>query len=62
VQQSQATVKMCDLNRFYQDFAGYKDMKGKQVAALDEFIEEKDINLLTREQKMALVQKIMASM
>ncbi len=37
-------------------------MSGKQVGALDEFIEEKDINLLTREQKMALVQKIMESM
>jgi 5-methylcytosine-specific restriction endonuclease McrA len=56
-----ATVKMCDLNRFYQEFAGYKDMKGKQVSALDNFI-EKDLNELTKEQKMELVQKIMASM
>ena len=57
-----ATVKICDLNRFYQEFAGYKDMKGKQVAALDDFMEEKGINQLTRQQKMALVQKIMESM
>lgn len=56
-----ATVKMCDLNRFYQEFAGYQDMKGKQVSALDNFI-EKDLNELTKDQKMELVQKIMATM
>ncbi|APR69596.1 MULTISPECIES: HNH endonuclease [Acinetobacter] len=56
-----ATAKMCDLNRFYQEFAGYKDMKGKQVSSLDNFI-EKDLNDLTKEQKIELVQRIMASM
>lgn len=56
-----ATAKMCDLSRFYQEFAGYKDMKGKQVSSLDNFL-EKDLNELTKEQKMELVQKIMASM
>ncbi|WP_278395532.1 HNH endonuclease [Acinetobacter venetianus] len=56
-----ATVKMCDLNRFYQEFAGYKDMKGKQVKCLDDFLEQ-DLNTLTKDQKKALVQKIMDSM
>ena len=59
---AKATFRIFDLDRFNRNFAGFPDMSGKQVGALDEFIEEKDINLLTREQKMALVQKIMESM
>ncbi len=55
-----ATVKMCDLNRFYQEFAGYKDMKGKQVECLDDFLEQ-DLNTLTKDQKIELVNKIMQS-
>ena len=56
-----ATVRMCYLDRFTQEFAGYKDMKGKQVECLDDFL-ERDLNTLTKDQKMALVQKIMATM
>jgi len=56
-----ATVRMCYLDRFTQEFAGYKDMKGKQVSILDDFL-EKDLNDLTKDQKMELVQKIMATM
>lgn len=57
-----ATVKMCDLNRFYQDFAGYKDMTGKQVESLDQFIEDKEINSLSRSDKIVLIQKLTAEL
>lgn len=56
-----ATVKMYDLNRFYQDFAGYKDMKGKQVQTIDEFI-ELDLSTATFEQKQEAILRITQSM
>ncbi|ENR4570445.1 HNH endonuclease [Acinetobacter baumannii] len=60
-QKGKATVRMCYLDRFTQEFAGYKDMRGKQVESLDVFL-ERDLNALTKEQKKALVQRIMDSM
>lgn len=56
-----ATVRMCYLDRFTQEFAGFPDLKGKQVECLDDFL-ERDLNTLTKDQKKALVQKIMDSM
>lgn len=56
-----ATVRMCDLNRFYQEFAGYKDMKGKQVQTIDDFI-ELDLSTATFEQKQEAILRITQSM
>lgn len=56
-----ATVKMCDLNRFYQEFAGYKDMKGKQIESTDKFLEDTGINQLSKEEQREIVQKIISS-
>lgn len=61
-QKGKETVKMCDLNRFYQEFAGYKDMKGKQLESIDKFIEETGIGQLSRAEKVALIQKLSAEL
>lgn len=57
-----ATVKMCDLNRFYQEFAGYKDMTGKQVESIDQLIEDKGLSRLSRRDKISLIQKLTADL
>lgn len=57
-----ATVKMCDLNRFYQDFAGYKDMKGKQVESIDKFIEDNGLDKLSKAQKKELANRLLADL
>lgn len=55
------TVKTCDLNRFYQEFTGYKDMKGKQIESTDKFIEDSGISKLSKKEQRELVQKIINS-